>query len=135
MVMRTDKPRSLTRRLSGQFGLSGRLLLLTILFVMLAEVLIYLPSVANFRRNWLNDRLAAAQIAALVLDAAPEERLSEDLETKLLAGVGAEAVAVRGGGRRRILSNDTVPQVVHKTVDMRDESRLWLIGDALDVLF
>ncbi len=80
--------------------------LLTILFVMLAEVLIYVPSVANFRRNWLNDRLAAAQIAALVLDAAPEERLSEDLEARLLAGVGAEAIAVRGGGRRRLLVDE-----------------------------
>ena len=52
-------------------GLSGKLLLLTILFVMVAEVLIYVPSVANFRLNWLNDRLAAAHTAALVLDAAP----------------------------------------------------------------
>lgn len=134
IAMRTAQP-SFTRRILEQFGLSARLLMLTILFVMLAEVLIYVPSVANFRRNWLNDRIAAAQVAALVLDAAPEERLSEDLEAKLLAGVGAEAVAVRGGGRRRLLSNETVPQVVHKTIDMRDGSWLRLIGDALDVLF
>jgi hypothetical protein len=46
-------------------GLSGKLLFLTILFVMVAEVLIYVPSVANFRLNWLNDRLAAAYTAAL----------------------------------------------------------------------
>lgn len=26
-------------------------------------------SIANFRRNWLNDRIAAAQVAALVLEA------------------------------------------------------------------
>lgn len=126
---------SLFRRFSGRFGLSGRLLLLTILFVMLAEVLIYVPSVANFRRNWLNDRLAAAQVAALVLDAAPEERLSEDLEARLLAGVGAHAVAVRGGGRRRLLAADSMPEEVHKTIDLRDESWLSLIEDAADVLF
>ena len=41
-------------------GLSGKLLLLTVLFVMVAEILIYVPSVANFRLNWLSDRLAAA---------------------------------------------------------------------------
>ena len=35
-----------------RFGLSGKLLLLTILFVMIAEVLIYVPSIANFRLNW-----------------------------------------------------------------------------------
>ena len=33
--------------------------MLTILFVMIAEVLIYVPSIANFRVNWLKDRLAA----------------------------------------------------------------------------
>src|ERR687894_856392 len=96
------------------FGLSARLLVLTIVFVMVAEVLIYVPSVANFRRNWLNDRLAAAQVAALVLDAAPEETLSEDIEAKLLAGVGAEAVAVRGGGTRRLLAQDGVPAEVDR---------------------
>ena len=73
--MNARPPLPLTRRLSRRFGLSARLLGLTILFVMLAEVLIYVPSVANFRAHWLNDRLAAAQIAALVLDAAPEEQL------------------------------------------------------------
>ena len=56
-----------------RIGLSGKLLLLTVLFVMLAEVLIYVPSIANFRINWLNDRLAAAHTAALVLQAAPRE--------------------------------------------------------------
>jgi len=63
-----------------RFGLSARLLWLTIGFVMLAEVMIYVPSVAQFQRSWLNDRLTAAQIAALVLDAAPADGLSRDLE-------------------------------------------------------
>ncbi len=40
---------SLAGRILSQFGLSARLLLLTVLFVMIAEVLIYVPSVANFR--------------------------------------------------------------------------------------
>ena len=48
--------RSRARR-RARFGLSGKLLVLTILFVMIAEVLIYVPSIANFRLNWLRDRL------------------------------------------------------------------------------
>ncbi len=51
-----------------RFGLSAKLLVLTVLFVMIAEVLIYVPLVANFRVNWLNDRLRAAYTAALELD-------------------------------------------------------------------
>ncbi len=119
--------------LSG-FGLSSRLLLLTILFVMLAEVLIYVPSVANFRRNWLNDRLAAAQIAALVLDAAPEDKVSEELEARLLAGVGARAVAVRGGGTRRILAREDVPQEVDRVIDLRTATWWDLIRNAFATL-
>ena len=132
--MNAELPIPLSRRLSRRFGLSARLLGLTILFVMLAEVLIYVPSVANFRHNWLNDRLAAAQVAALVLDAAPDERLSEDLEARLLAGVGVEAIAVRGGGRRRLLATGEVPTQVAKTVDLREASWTTLVADAFDTL-
>ena len=58
-------------------GLSAKLLLLTILFVMLAEVLIFVPSVANFRQQWLIDRLTAAQLAALAAEAAPGGQLPD----------------------------------------------------------
>jgi signal transduction histidine kinase len=116
------------------FGLSARLLAMTVVFVMLAEVLIYVPSVANFRRNWLNDRLAAAQVAALVLDAAPAESLPADLEKRLLEGVGARAVAVRGGGTRRLLAVSDMPPEVDRTVDLRDADWRVLIRDAFMTL-
>ena len=45
-------------------GLSTKILLLTVLFVMIAEVFIYVPSIANFRNVWLADRLGDARIAA-----------------------------------------------------------------------
>jgi signal transduction histidine kinase len=120
-------------RFLSAFGLSSRLLILTILFVMIAEVMIYVPSVANFRRNWLNDRLAAAQIAALVLDAAPDDTVSEELEARLLAGVGAKAIAVRGGGTRRILARENVPEV-ERVIDLRTASWWGLIRNAFATL-
>lgn len=39
-----------------RFGLASRLLALVVLFVMLTEVAVYIPSIANFRNNWLQDR-------------------------------------------------------------------------------
>jgi signal transduction histidine kinase len=116
------------------FGLSARLLVLTVIFVMVAEVLIYVPSVANFRRNWLNDRLAAAQVAALVLDAAPAESLPADLEARLLESVGARAVAVRGGGTRRLLAVSEPAGEIERTVDLRNGSWQTLIRDAFMTL-
>ena len=69
----TDGPAAADKpgRTRAHLGLSGKLLVLTLLFVMIAEVLIYVPSVANFRLNWLNDRLSAAYTAALVFETAP----------------------------------------------------------------
>jgi signal transduction histidine kinase len=117
------------------FGLSARLLVMTVAFVMLAEVLIYVPSIANFRRNWLNDRLAAAQVAALVLDAAPAESLPADLEARLLEGVGARTVAVKGGGTRRLLAASQPPSAVERTVDLRSDGWQTLVQDAFATLW
>ncbi|MCG7392075.1 HAMP domain-containing histidine kinase [Microvirga sp. ACRRW] len=133
--MSVEQPQSLMWRILSQFGLSARLLLLTVLFVMIAEVLIYVPSIANFRQTWLNDRLAAAQIAAMVLDAAPEESLPGELELRLLQGVGAQAIALRGGGRRSLLAINDAPPEVGKSVDLRDARWADLVSDAFAVLF
>ena len=47
----------------------AKLLLFTVAFVMVAEVLIFVPSVAKFRRDWLMERVIAAKIASLALEA------------------------------------------------------------------
>jgi signal transduction histidine kinase len=117
-----------------RFGLSGKLLLLTVLFVMLAEVLIYVPSVATFRLNWLNDRLAAAHTAALVLDAAPSGMVPESLARQILASVGAHAVAMKMGHQRRLLAVSDMPPNVNHEIDMRDMPWHRAIADAFVTL-
>lgn len=118
----------------AKFGLSGKLLVLTILFVMIAEVLIYVPSIANFRLNWLNDRLAAAHTAALVLDAAPSGMVPESLARQILQSVGARAVAMKMGSQRRLLAVSQMPPTVHHDIDMRDVPWYRAIFDAFDTL-
>ncbi len=103
-----------------RFGLSGKLLVLTILFVMIAEVLIYVPSVSQFRLNWLNDRLAAARTAALVLYAAPSGMVPEDLARDILNNIGAQAVVMKTGQTRRLLAVSEMPAEIHRDFDMRD---------------
>ena len=115
-------------------GLSGKLLLLTVVFVMVAEVLIYVPSIANFRLNWLNDRLAAAHTAALVLDAAPSGMVPESLAKKILDSIGARAVAVKMGDQRRLLAVSNLPSTIEQDVDMRDVKWWRAIRDAFEVL-
>src|SRR6202451_1669168 len=103
-----------------RFGLSGKLLVLTILFVMIAEVLIYVPSVANFRVVWLKDRLASGYTAALVLDAAPNGVVSDALAKQILDSIGARAVAMKMGKRRQLLAVDDMPPPISDDFDMRD---------------
>jgi signal transduction histidine kinase len=118
----------------SRFGLSGKLLLLTILFVMIAEVLIYVPSVANFRKTWLSERLDTAYTAALVLDAAPNGVVSDALAKQILDSIGARAVAMKMGTRRRMLAvGDMVPPVTH-TFDMRDVSSFQSVVDAFGTM-
>ncbi|HTQ84525.1 MAG TPA: sensor histidine kinase, partial [Pseudolabrys sp.] len=90
-------------------GLSGKLLALIFVFVTLAEVLIYVPWIADFRLNWLNDRLAAAHTAALVLDAAPSGMVPESLAKQILSSIGAHAVALKMGTQRRLLAASEIP--------------------------
>ena len=118
-----------------RIGLSGKLLLLTIVFVMLAEVLIYVPSVANFRLNWLNDKLASAHTAALVLEAAPRESLPDSVIRDTLASFGARLIAMKMGSQRRLLAMTDPASRVHQDVDLRGMSAWRAIADAFDTLF
>jgi len=117
-----------------RFSLSGKLLVLTILFVMVAEVLIYVPSIANFRLSWLNDRLAAANTAALVLDASPNGMVPESLARQILQSVGARAVVMKMGTQRRLLAVSDMPPAVDHDIDMRDVPWFRAIADAFDTL-
>lgn len=117
-----------------RLGLSGKLLVLTILFVMIAEVLIYVPSIANFRLNWLNDRLAAAHTAALVLDAAPSGMVPDSLARQILGSVGARAVAMKTGTQRRLLAVSEMPPMIDHDIDMRNVPWHRAILDAFDTL-
>src|SRR6266436_1222902 len=111
----TDRPAAAegsTRARVPRLGLSGKLLILTILFVMVAEVLIYVPSIANFRLNWLNDRLSAAYTAALVFEAAPGGMVTDTVARQILDSIGARAVALKMGQQRRLLASSEVPPMI-----------------------
>src|SRR5471032_2781029 len=128
-------PDRLGSRFGLRLGLSGKLLVLTILFVMISEILIYVPSIANFRLSWLSDRLAAAHTAALVLDAAPSGMVPESLAKEILKSIGSRAVAMKMGDQRRLLAASDVPVTIEANVDMRSMSWWRATIDAFEVLF
>ena len=134
------------RLLAPRFGLSGKLLLLTILFVMLAEVLIYVPSIANFRLTWLADRLAVARTVAIVLNAKTDEgaglgdtekdrfKLPDKVIQEILDNLGAKTVAIKMGNQRKLLAVNDMPHEIHHDVDLRETTMAHAVWRALDVL-
>src|SRR5687767_6952487 len=119
---------------SPRHGLSGKLLLLTLLFVMLGEILIFLPSIANFRLNWLKNRVAQAEIAALAVEAAPNQMLSEDLRTELLAGAGVLVVSLKKGDSRHLILRSDSYDMIDESFDLRETRTMPAIFDAFKTL-
>jgi signal transduction histidine kinase len=114
-------------------SLSGRFLLLTVVFVMLAEVLIFVPSVARFREDYLLTRLERAQIASLAL-LATDTFLDERLEQELLSNAGVFNVVLRRDELRELVLSSPIPAPIHATYDLREPSLWALIRDAMAVL-
>lgn len=140
----TVTPIKQTRTRKGA-GLSAKLLVLTILFVMLAEVLIFVPSIANFRNTWLQDRLADAELAVAALDpvafgygfgaetgdAMMQQVLLETLEAHelvLVTNSGRQVLAQRAGIDGSLVANMAVD------VDVTTSNPLRSIWDAFETL-
>jgi signal transduction histidine kinase len=117
------------------WSLSSKLLLLTLVFVMVAEVLIYIPSTANFRNVWLQEKLDSAGIVAMTASAAPEARLPVDLEVRMLRAIGVEAIAVRNAGQRWMIAVDAMPKTVAAVHDLTELRPLESIAAAFATLF
>lgn len=109
--------------------LSGRFLVLTVAFVMLAEVLILVPSVARFREDYLRSRLERAQIASLTLLA--DDMITDDLEAELLENAEVYNVVLRRDEARELILSSPLPLPVQKTFDLRDPGAFELIRDAM----
>jgi signal transduction histidine kinase len=116
-------------------SLSARLLILTVFFVMVGEVLIFVPSVARYRMTYFENRLAAGYIATLALDASPSSRLEQSLTDKLLSRVGAQGVAVHRADGSVLRLDQTNPPHPDFTIDLTHPNVLLAIRGSFRTLF
>nr|WP_282569261.1 HAMP domain-containing sensor histidine kinase [Aliiroseovarius sp. S1339] len=100
---------------------------------MLAEVLIFVPSVARFREDYLRTRLERAQIASLVLLA--DDMIAPELEAELLENAEVYNVVLRRDEVRELMLSSPMPAAVDKSFDLRQSTPLTLIRDAMARLF
>jgi signal transduction histidine kinase len=114
-------------------SLSGRLLLLTILYAMLTQVLIFVPAVGRYHRNLLGAKVEAAEIAILPFTE-PQNGLSDALRMQLLARAGAIAVMLPRADQREIFLSNMVPSKIDVPIDLRNTNPFMDMVHGMDCL-
>ncbi|WP_333672248.1 HAMP domain-containing sensor histidine kinase [Elioraea tepidiphila] len=99
-------------------SLSIRLLWLTVGFVMVAQALILLPSLGRAYLDWLGTRIEASHLAALALEAAPDQVVAEELEDQLLRLAGVDVVSLRKSDQRVLALARPLEGPIVRTVDL-----------------
>lgn len=118
-----------------RYSLSGRVLWLTILFVFIAEVFLWVPSIARFHQDRLMMRLAAAQIAVLALDQIKPEELRPELKRELLENAEARAIALKRNQTRQLFLSEPMPPMIAVTFETRDMTTVSALFQAFSTLF
>lgn len=114
--------------------LSGRFLGLLIVFVVIAEALFFVPSVARFREDYLQNRLEMAQLAALALITTPPEvEVPQAVKDELLATADVLNVVLKRDEVRELVLESPMPEPVQETFYLHQDGRMKLMRDALRV--
>ncbi|HZZ36911.1 MAG TPA: HAMP domain-containing sensor histidine kinase [Caulobacteraceae bacterium] len=129
-----DPPSPGQRRVPWPRGLSARLLILTALFVVFANLLILPPNLGALQEAWLLDRLRAAELASLAADAAPNGVVTERLSRQLLAGAGVVSVAIQEDGVRRLILQAPSLKRTPYLIDLRVKTPISSLADPFQTI-
>ncbi|MGG7517361.1 ATP-binding protein [Allorhizobium undicola] len=113
-------------------GLSGKLLALTVIFVLLAEVLIFAPSISSMRLNWLRNHLNKSAAAAVVIDGLQSVEIPAEVQRDILSATGTRAIVLRKDGTTRLLAVSEMPQQLDAQYDLAEMDGWIAIRDALE---
>ncbi len=109
--------------------------MLTVLYVMVAEVLIFVPSVGRYHRDLLNNHIESAELAVLPFTEPGGERLSSAVRAILLKRAGAMQVLLQSRDMRQLFQVDGEVSSIDATIDLTHASMATDMIDALDCLW
>jgi signal transduction histidine kinase len=115
-------------------SLSGRLLFFTSLFVLSAQMIIYVPSAARHYLDLLSYRISSAQVAVTALDERGESGLYDTLRTELLVKAGIRRIAVVRNDQREIYLGEVILPDPDASIDLRVLNWVELIWRSIDCL-
>ncbi len=115
--------------------LSGRFFLLSFIFVMIAEILIFIPSIAKFRIDSMQQRLELAQLASLALLATPDDMVAPALSDELLSNAEVLTISLHRDEVRELVLAKPIPKPISKVFDLRDVGIFESIYDSIVCAF
>ena len=115
-------------------GLSGKILLLTVAIIMVAEVVFFVPSLASMRLRWLDDHLNTAAAVATVIVGLQPKTLPRALQDETLMVTGTKAIVLRKDGTSQLLAMADMPPEIAKQYDLTDVGPVEAVVDAFDEL-
>ncbi len=116
-------------------SLSGRLLLLTLLYVLVSEVVIFVPTIGRYHRSLLDNHIESAELAILPFTEAGGEKLSMRLRTQLLMRAGATAVMLKRPEQSELFLMHAMPGHIDASIDLRGSTPFGDMAHALDCIF
>ena len=131
------RPRRGLRKLLPR-GLSGKLLIITTVFIMLTEIFVFVPSVANFRLTWIDRHFTTGEAASLALEQLDRDGQDTDrLRNDLLDLTHTEMIGMRHDGVSFVLAERAMPKSVDRHVQLTPPGRIEAvrsIREAFDTL-
>ncbi|MEL6361463.1 MAG: HAMP domain-containing sensor histidine kinase [Pseudomonadota bacterium] len=105
-------------------SVSARLVFLIVLVILLVEILLMVPSTANYRQDWFRERIEAAYLVGLALESPSGEMIEEADVERLLATADIKGVMIERDEMRLLIKALTVdPQKmpIRHFVDLREK--------------
>lgn len=122
----------------AQRSLSTKLLVLTVVFVLVAEIVVMIPSVSKERMDWFEARLEEAYLVSLALEDENRQMIDETTARQLFATANILGVTVNSDDMRVLILAPEIdphgPPRMYR-VDLRDRAPLTMMADAWGTIF
>lgn len=124
--------------LARRHTLPGRLLVLAALFVIVMEVFLFIPSVSQFRYEWLQERIERAYLVALAIGVSDASQLDSEKIAEIFDSAQVMAISLDAGGVTSLIKAPTSqidPTLARKQLDLRETNAITRVPAALIEMF
>ena len=115
------------------FGLTLKLLLVTIVFAVVCELAVLIPSISKFHATWIQDKLIEADAGVKVFNESQENL--EYFSVFLLGSTGAEVIAEKKGQTRVLHAMGELPEMIDREINLDSNSALDEVTRSINTLF